>query len=58
MYHPKLDVELDWDVPDTAAAVLAESGWKIMEEPDEVPSPLRPPTPAPKPTKSAAKKAT
>jgi hypothetical protein len=56
MYHPKLDVELDWDVPDTAATVLAESGWKIVDEPDEVPSPLRPPTPVSKPTKSTAKR--
>lgn len=43
LYHPDLGVEVD--VPDTSAAVLAESGWEFAPEPEVrpgyVPEPVR-----------------
>ena len=58
LYHPNLGVELDWDVPDAAADVLAESGWKVAPEPEGIPGHEPEPTiyePV-KPAKASAKK--
>lgn len=45
MYHPNLDPpHNEWEGPDSAAEVLAESGWKPRPDPAD-PEPGRAPEP-------------